>query len=45
MKTERQEPKAKTPECGPQNLPMYWCGGVAYIYCIKNHGHEGDHQP
>lgn len=32
-------------KCGPQTIPLYDCGGLAYVYCLKSAGHDGQHAP
>lgn len=32
-------------KCGPKTIPLYGCGGLAYVYCIKSAGHDGQHAP
>lgn len=32
-------------KCGPKTIPLYDCGGVAYVYCLKSAGHDGQHAP
>lgn len=32
-------------ECGPKTIPLYDCGGLAYVYCLKPAGHDGQHTP
>lgn len=32
-------------KCGPKTIPLYDCGGLAYLYCRKTAGHDGPHTP
>lgn len=32
-------------KCGPKTIPLYECGGLAYLYCLKAAGHDGQHTP
>lgn len=32
-------------KCGPKTIPLYDCGGLAYVYCLKSAGHDGQHAP
>jgi hypothetical protein len=32
-------------KCGPKAIPLYDCGGLAYVYCLKSEGHDGPHAP
>ena len=32
-------------KCGPKTIPLYDCGGLAYVYCPKPAGHDGQHTP
>jgi hypothetical protein len=32
-------------KCGPKTIPLYDCGGLAYVYCLKSEGHDGPHAP
>ncbi|WP_328336765.1 hypothetical protein [Streptomyces violaceus] len=32
-------------KCGPKTIPLYDCGGLAYVYCLKSAGHDGPHTP
>ncbi|MEH0586212.1 hypothetical protein QA942_19830 [Streptomyces sp. B21-106] len=32
-------------KCGPKTIPLYECGGLAYLSCLKAAGHDGRHTP
>jgi hypothetical protein len=32
-------------KCGPKTIPLYDCGGIAYVHCLKPAGHDGQHTP
>jgi hypothetical protein len=43
--TPHQSTLDRPEKCGPQTIPLYDCGGLAYLYCLKAPGHDGQHTP